>query len=147
MIPGGAAPTSRGPARFSAGSRGSSWRRAWCGPSSIFGRPSEMELRDHIRTIPDFPVPGIRFRDITPLIGNAGALTESVRLMTRHWTDRRVEMVAAMEARGFIFGAAMAVELGAGFVPVRKTGKLPYRARSVEYQLEYRNDVPHIHEV
>jgi adenine phosphoribosyltransferase len=105
-----------------------------------------MDLKQYIRTIPDFPVPGIRFRDITPLVGDAGALAEAVRRMTDRWRDKEVEMVAAMEARGFIFGAAMAVELGAGFVPVRKTGKLPYRTRSVEYQLEYRNDVLHIHE-
>jgi adenine phosphoribosyltransferase len=105
-----------------------------------------MDLKQYIRTIPDFPVPGIRFRDITPLVGDAAALAEAVRRMTDRWRDKEVEMVAAMEARGFIFGAAMAVELGAGFVPVRKTGKLPYRTRSVEYQLEYRNDVLHIHE-
>ena len=104
------------------------------------------DLRRQIRTIPDFPVPGIRFRDITPLLGDAEAFSESVRLMTAHWRDRQVELVAAMEARGFIFGAAMAVELGAGFVPVRKTGKLPFTTRSVEYQLEYRNDILHIHE-
>ena len=105
-----------------------------------------MNLRDHIRTIPDFPVPGIRFRDITPLVGDAAAFAEAVTLMTRHWVGKEVEMVAAMEARGFIFGSAMAVALGAGFVPVRKTGKLPFRTKSVEYQLEYRNDVLHIHD-
>jgi adenine phosphoribosyltransferase len=105
-----------------------------------------LDLKRYIRTIPDFPVPGIRFRDITPLIGDAGAYAEAVRRMTDRWRDKKVEMVAAMEARGFIFGAALAVDLGAGFVPVRKSGKLPYTTRSVEYQLEYRNDVLHIHE-
>ena len=105
-----------------------------------------MNLRDHIRTIPDFPIPGIMFRDITPLIADRAALAESVQVMSRHWKGQGIELVAAMEARGFIFGTAMAVALGAGFVPVRKTGKLPFRTKSVEYQLEYRNDVLHIHD-
>lgn len=105
-----------------------------------------MSLRDHIRTIPDFPIPGIRFRDITPLLADPAALRESIEAMSSRWRDARIEVVAAMEARGFIFGAAIAKELGAGFVPVRKTGKLPFTTRSVEYTLEYRNDILHIHE-
>ena len=105
-----------------------------------------MNLRDHIRTIPDFPIPGIMFRDITPLLADAAALAESIEAMCRPWRDSRVELVAAMEARGFIFGTAMAKELGAGFVPVRKGGKLPFRTRSIEYTLEYRNDALFIHE-
>ncbi|PYM37012.1 MAG: adenine phosphoribosyltransferase [Candidatus Rokuibacteriota bacterium] len=105
-----------------------------------------MNLREYIRTIPDFPVPGIRFRDITPLVGDAAAYSEAVKQMTRHWVGEEVDLVAAMEARGFIFGAALAIALGAGFVPVRKTGKLPFRTKSLEYQLEYRNDILHIHE-
>jgi adenine phosphoribosyltransferase len=105
-----------------------------------------MNLRDRIRTIPDFPIPGIRFRDITPLLGDAAALAESIEAMSRPWRDHGIELVAAMEARGFIFGPAIAKELGAGFVPVRKTGKLPFTTRSVEYTLEYRNDILYIHE-
>jgi adenine phosphoribosyltransferase len=105
-----------------------------------------VNLRDHIRTIPDFPIPGIIFRDITPLLGNAAALAESIDAMSAHWRDARIDLVAAMEARGFIFGAAMAKELGAGFVPVRKSGKLPFTTRTVEYTLEYRNDSLFIHE-
>ena len=105
-----------------------------------------MNLRDHIRTIPDFPIPGIMFRDITPLLGNAAALAESIEAMSAHWRDARIDLIAAMEARGFIFGAAMAKELGAGFVPVRKSGKLPFTTRTVEYTLEYRNDSLFIHE-
>ena len=105
-----------------------------------------MNLRDHIRTIPDFPIPGIRFRDITPLLGNAAALAESIEVMSSRWRDARIDLVAAMEARGFIFGAAMAKELGTGFVPVRKTGKLPFTTRTVEYTLEYRNDSLFIHD-
>jgi adenine phosphoribosyltransferase len=105
-----------------------------------------VNLRDHIRTIPDFPIPGIMFRDITPLLGNAAALAESIEAMSAHWRDARIDLIAAMEARGFIFGAAMAKELGAGFVPVRKSGKLPFKTRTVEYTLEYRNDSLFIHE-
>ena len=105
-----------------------------------------MNLRERIRTIPDFPIPGIQFRDITPLLADPGALAEAIDVMARPWRDHSIELVAAMEARGFIFGAAIAKELGAGFVPVRKTGKLPFHTRSVEYTLEYRNDVLHIHE-
>ena len=105
-----------------------------------------MNLRDHIRTIPDFPIPGIMFRDITPLLGDAAALAESIEAMSAHWRDARVDLVAAMEARGFIFGAAIAKEIGAGFVPVRKIGKLPFTTRTVDYTLEYRNDSLFIHE-
>ncbi len=105
-----------------------------------------MNLREHIRTIPDFPIPGIMFRDITPLLGDAAALAESIEAMSGHWRGARIDLVAAMEARGFIFGGAMAKELGAGFVPVRKSGKLPYTTRTIEYTLEYRNDSLFIHE-
>jgi len=105
-----------------------------------------LSLQDFIRTIPDFPIPGIMFRDITPLLADAGALAESIEVMSRPWAGRGIELVAAMEARGFIFGPAIAKELGAGFVPVRKTGKLPFITRSVEYTLEYRNDILYIHE-
>jgi adenine phosphoribosyltransferase len=105
-----------------------------------------MNLAAYIRDVPDFPAPGILFRDITPLLRDPGALSESVRQMSDPWRDRGVQVVAAMEARGFMFGAAMAIELGAGFVPVRKEGKLPWRTRSVAYTLEYRDDVLHIHE-
>ena len=105
-----------------------------------------MNLRDHIRSIPDFPIPGIMFRDITPLLGDAAAFAESVTVMAGRWRDRPIELVAAMEARGFIFGPAIAKELGAGFVPVRKSGMLPFTTRSIGYELEYRNDVLFIHE-
>ena len=104
-----------------------------------------MNLADHIRTVPDFPVPGILFRDITPLLADPEALRVSVEEMSRPWEDRGIDLVAAMEARGFMFGAAMAIRLGAGFVPIRKEGKLPWKTTSVEYTLEYRNDILHIH--
>jgi adenine phosphoribosyltransferase len=105
-----------------------------------------VNLADYIRDVPDFPIPGILFRDITPLLRNPDALRVAVEEMSEPWQRRGVDLVAAMEARGFMFGAAMAVRLGAGFVPVRKEGKLPWRTRSVRYTLEYREDVLHIHE-
>jgi adenine phosphoribosyltransferase len=105
-----------------------------------------VELQSYIRAVPDFPTPGILFRDITPLLGNKDELREAVRLMSARWQGRGVEMVAATESRGFIFGTAIAIELGAGFIPVRKEGRLPWKTRSVEYTLEYRRDVLHIHE-
>jgi adenine phosphoribosyltransferase len=105
-----------------------------------------LKLAEKIRSVPDFPIPGILFRDITPLLADPEALRQAVEEMSRPWEGRGVELVAAMEARGFMFGAAMAIRLGAGFVPVRKEGKLPWKTKKVEYTLEYRNDVLHIHE-
>jgi adenine phosphoribosyltransferase len=107
---------------------------------------SSVGLDRHIRSVPDFPVRGILYRDITPLLASAGALEEAVEAMTEPWVGRQVDLVAAMEARGFIFGTAMALRLGAGFVPVRKAGKLPWKTREVRYTLEYGSDVLHMHE-
>jgi adenine phosphoribosyltransferase len=105
-----------------------------------------VNLAERIRDVPDFPIPGILFRDITPLLRDPDALRQAVEAMTEPWLGRGVDLVAAMEARGFMFGGAMAVRLGAGFVPVRKEGKLPWRTRSVKYSLEYREDILHVHE-
>ena len=105
-----------------------------------------MNLASYIRDVPDFPIPGILFRDITPLLQDPRALREAVERMSAPWLGRGVQLVAAMEARGFMFGAAMAIRMGAGFVPVRKAGKLPWRTRSVAYTLEYREDVLHVHD-
>lgn len=105
-----------------------------------------LDLRSYVRDVEDFPIPGILFRDITPLLADGGALREAVRLMCDPWRDAGVEMVAAMEARGFMFAAPMALELGVGFVPIRKQGKLPGPTRSVTYTLEYRSDTLEIHE-
>jgi adenine phosphoribosyltransferase len=105
-----------------------------------------VNLAERIRSVPDFPIPGILFRDITPLLADPAALRQAVEEMSRPWEGRGVELVAAMEARGFMFGAAMAIRLGAGFVPVRKAGKLPWKTNSVEYTLEYRSDILHIHQ-
>jgi adenine phosphoribosyltransferase len=105
-----------------------------------------VKLEQFIRDVPDFPIPGILYRDITPLLRDPGALEASVEAMSAPWQGRQVDLVAAMEARGFVFGAAMALKLGAGFVPVRKEGKLPWKTRRAEYALEYREDVLHVHE-
>jgi adenine phosphoribosyltransferase len=105
-----------------------------------------LDLKRYIRDVPDFPIPGILFRDVTPLLADAQALREAVQRMADPWRGRGVELVAAMEARGFIFTAPMALELGSGFVPVRKAGKLPWKTRRVEYALEYGTDVLEIHE-
>jgi adenine phosphoribosyltransferase len=105
-----------------------------------------MNLAEHIRAVADFPVPGILFRDITPLLRDPDSLREAVDAMCDPWRDRGVDLVVSMEARGFIFGTAVAIQLGAGFVPVRKEGKLPWRTRNVRYTLEYREDVLHVHE-
>jgi adenine phosphoribosyltransferase len=94
-------------------------------------------LRGLIREIPDFPQAGIGFKDITPLMADAGALAESVRLLAEYARPLGVQCVVAAEARGFLLGPALALELGAGFVLARKPGKLPYETVSAEYLLEY----------
>ena len=98
------------------------------------------QLRAAIRTIPDYPKPGIQFRDITTLLGDAQGLASSVRHLARMAEQAGAQKIAGMEARGFIFGAAVAVELGVGFVPIRKPGKLPVATIDVEYELEYGTD-------
>ena len=103
------------------------------------------DLRAKIREIPDFPKPGILFYDITTLLKDAGAFKESIELMLEPFRDKQVDVVVGMESRGFIFSAPMAIELGAGFVPVRKLGKLPAETASVEYALEYGTNTLEIH--
>jgi adenine phosphoribosyltransferase len=103
------------------------------------------DLRAKIREIPDFPKPGILFYDITTLIKDAAAFKEAIGLMTAPFRDTKIDLVAGMESRGFIFSAPMALELGAGFVPVRKLGKLPAETLSVEYALEYGTNTLEIH--
>jgi adenine phosphoribosyltransferase len=95
------------------------------------------DLRAKIREIPDFPKPGILFYDITTLLKDAGAFKESIDLMMEPFRDKQVDLIVGMESRGFIFSAPMAIHLDAGFVPVRKLGKLPAETASVEYALEY----------
>lgn len=104
-----------------------------------------MELTSYIRDIPDFPKPGIIFKDITPLLANPGALVQAVKELAEPFRDAGVQKVVGVEARGFIFGAAVAVELGAGFIPVRKPGKLPWETNAVTYELEYGTDTVEMH--
>src|SRR5262245_57155997 len=106
---------------------------------------SKLDLKQFIRDIPDFPKPGILFRDITPLLGHPEALRETVRRMAEPYLDKKINAVVAAEARGFIFAAPMAIELGAGFVPVRKLGKLPFDRHSFRYDLEYGSDTVGLH--
>jgi adenine phosphoribosyltransferase len=103
------------------------------------------DLRSHIRDIPDFPKPGIVFKDITPLLLDARALDAAIAGLAEWARPLEVDLVVAAEARGFILGAAIARELGAGFVPARKPGKLPHETVSAEYVLEYGVDALEMH--
>ena len=104
-----------------------------------------LDLRSRIRSIPDFPKPGIMFRDITLLLLDARAFRESVRRMAEPYRKGDVDVVVGAESRGFIFGAAIALALDAGFVPIRKKGKLPAETASVTYDLEYGTDTLEMH--
>jgi adenine phosphoribosyltransferase len=104
-----------------------------------------VDLRSLIRDIPDFPKAGIDFKDITPLMADAGALAEAVAQLADYARPLRVECVVAAEARGFLLGPALALELGAGFALARKPGKLPYETVSAEYLLEYGEEMLELH--
>ena len=104
-----------------------------------------MDFRETIRTIPDYPQPGIMFRDITTLLGNARAFRRAVDELVQPYAGIRVDKVAAMEARGFILGGAVAHQLSCGFIPIRKKGKLPYTVIGESYALEYGQDRVEIH--
>jgi adenine phosphoribosyltransferase len=104
-----------------------------------------VDLKDYIRDVPDFPARGILFRDITPLLADAGALSAAVRGLAEPFRNMGIDHVAAVEARGFIFGSAVARELNAGFIPLRKKGKLPYVTESITYDLEYGSDTIEVH--
>jgi adenine phosphoribosyltransferase len=107
---------------------------------------SEVEaIRAAIRDIPDFPKPGIVFKDITPLLGNGPLFAKTIDLLAGRYRDQKVDTVLGIESRGFIIGAALAYKLGAGFCVVRKPGKLPYETHSASYALEYGNDALEIH--
>ena len=103
------------------------------------------ELKKKIREVPDFPEPGILFYDLTTLLKDSKSLRTVIDLMTQEYRDRGIEQVVAIESRGFIFGPALAYNLQAGFVPVRKKGKLPAQTISASYSLEYGQDVLEIH--
>jgi adenine phosphoribosyltransferase len=106
---------------------------------------SSVDLRALVRDIPDFPQPGIVFKDITPLLLDAEALDNAVSGLAQMIAPQAVDLVVAAEARGFILGAALARELGAGFVPARKPGKLPHQTVSAQYALEYGIDALEVH--
>ncbi len=103
------------------------------------------ELKNSIRDIPDFPKKGILFKDITTLLKDGGKFQGAIDCLVERYKGKKIDKVVSIEARGFIFGSAMAYKLGAGLVPVRKKGKLPYETNKVDYQLEYGTDSLEIH--
>lgn len=104
-----------------------------------------IDLKEYIRDIPDFPKPGILFRDITPLLASPEAFGEAVKQLANHYRDSNIDVLVAAEARGFIFAAPLALELGIGFVPIRKPGKLPFETHAFHYELEYGTDTLEMH--
>ena len=106
----------------------------------------ENDLKAAIRTIPDYPKPGIMFRDITTLLGSARAFRRAVDELVQPWAGSKIDKIAGIEARGFIIGGAIAHQLSAGFVPIRKKGKLPHKSVRVAYSLEYGLDEMEMHE-
>jgi len=105
----------------------------------------KIDLKRYIRSIPDWPKKGILFRDITPLLGDPRAFAAAVEALSADFSGAGVDYVAAVEARGFIFGAAVAEKLAAGFAPIRKKGKLPWQTESATYELEYGMDTLEMH--
>jgi len=105
----------------------------------------EFDLVEHIRTIPDYPKPGILFRDITTLLGDARAFRRAIDELVQPYAGAKIDKIAGVEARGFILGGAVAHQLSAGFVPIRKKGKLPHATLSVAYSLEYGVDEMEMH--
>lgn len=104
------------------------------------------ELESAIRNIPDFPKPGIQFKDITPILKDPGLFRKSIELLADPYRNMGIEYVVGIDARGFIFASGVALELGAGFIPVRKSGKLPYKTMEESYDLEYGSNTVAIHE-
>jgi adenine phosphoribosyltransferase len=118
---------------------------AWEGPRPSVSLVSLMDLAAHVRPIPDFPKPGILFRDITPLLADAAALATAIDRLVEPWRGEPLDAVAAVEARGFLFAVPMALALGVGVIPVRKPGKLPAATIGHEYDLEYGRDRLEMH--
>jgi adenine phosphoribosyltransferase len=116
------------------------------GETHMVSMQFEHDLKDAIRTIPDYPKPGIMFRDITTLLGNARAFRRAVDELVQPWAGMKIDKVAGIEARGFILGGAVAHQVSAGFVPIRKKGKLPHKRVSIAYSLEYGLDEMEMHE-
>jgi adenine phosphoribosyltransferase len=105
-----------------------------------------MDLKAAVRTIPNYPKPGIQFRDITTLLGNARAFRRAIDELVQPWAGEKIDKVAGVEARGFILGGAVAHQLSAGFVPIRKKGKLPHTTVRIAYSLEYGIDEMEMHQ-
>ena len=104
------------------------------------------DLKKYIRDIPDFPKPGIMFKDISTLLKDKDALKKGVDMLAKQYKRENIKYIVAVESRGFIFGSILAYKLGAGFIPIRKKGKLPFKTKSVTYDLEYGTDTLEIHE-
>jgi adenine phosphoribosyltransferase len=121
------------------------WRRRTCLSFDEDSMTLQDDLRAAIRTIPDHPKPGILFRDITTLLGDARAFRRAVDELVHPWAGTKIDKVAGIEARGFILGGAIAHQLSAGFVPIRKKGKLPHTKVSIGYSLEYGIDEMEMH--
>ncbi len=106
---------------------------------------SPFDFKEYIRDVPDFPKPGILFRDITPLLSHPRAFRAAIDTMAERYRDQQIDAIVAAEARGFIFAAPLALHLGVGFVPIRKPGKLPFDTHSFHYELEYGVDTLEMH--
>ena len=109
-------------------------------------KKTKIDLGQMIRDVPDFPKKGIVYKDITTLLQDARAFKKAVNALYKRYKDKNIDVIVAVESRGFIFGAPLALKLGAGLVPVRKKGKLPYKTRKVTYQLEYGEDTLEMHQ-
>lgn len=105
----------------------------------------QIKLDEYIRSIPDFPQPGIMFRDITPLLRSPQAFQATVNGLAEHYAGQQIDLVAAAEARGFIFAGPLALQMGVGFIPVRKPGKLPFDTHAFHYELEYGKNSLEVH--
>jgi len=114
------------------------------GPSQSAHAPTDT-IRDHIRNVPDWPVPGVMFRDITPLLSNPRVFRVLIDQFVHRYFDARPDVVAGLDARGFIIGSVLAYELGVGFVPIRKKGKLPFTTVEETYELEYGSATVEMH--
>lgn len=106
---------------------------------------AQVNLADYIRDIPDFPKPGIMFKDITPMLKEPAAFKAAIDRLAAHYQGAKLDYVVGIESRGFIFGAPLAERLGVGFLPIRKPGKLPYETEKIEYSLEYGSGTLEIH--
>ena len=114
-------------------------------PADLLYTSPEEYIKSHIRTVPDWPKPGIQFRDITPLLGTPKTLRVLIDMFVHRYMDKNLKYVAGIDARGFILGSIIAYELNLGFIPVRKKGKLPFVTLQQEYELEYGSATVEIH--